>query len=83
MTLRRGLAAGTVVSLLVVGAWSLLAAATTGPVPRLHLSWHHPLASYAALASAPTGIGWELFAVLSVIYTLCLLVAGWRKGRQR
>ena len=48
---------------------------------------HHPVASYLALAAAPTGNGWALFAVLSVIYMLALLVAGWRKahreGRRR
>ena len=48
------------------------------PAPVLH----HPVASYLALAAAPTGNGWGLFAVLSVIYVLCLLVAGWRKARR-
>ena len=79
--------AGTVVSLSVTGAWSILAAAAIGPAPALHLDWHHPVASYLALAAAPTGNGWALFAVLSVIYMLALLVAGWRKahreGRRR
>ena len=36
-----------------------------GPLPALHLSWHHPLASYLALAAAPTGNGRELFAVVA------------------
>jgi hypothetical protein len=84
---KRGLVAGTVLSLIVVGFWSAAGAATMGPVPPLHLSVHHPAASYLALAAAPTGNGWALFTVLSVIYMLCLLVAGWRKehreGRQR
>jgi hypothetical protein len=79
---RRGLVAGTVLSLLVVGAWSVTGAATLGPVPPLHLSWRHPVAAYVALASAPTGNGLVLFAVLSVIYMLCLLVAGWRQARR-
>ena len=74
--------AGTVVSVIVVGAWSLLADATMGPVPPLHLSMHHPLASYLALASAPTGNGLELFAVVAFIYAACLLVAGWRRARR-
>lgn len=81
------LTAGTVLSVVVTGVWSIMAEATMGPAPDPHLSWHHPAASYLALASAPTGNGWGLFAVLSVIYMLCLLVAGWRKahreGRRR
>jgi hypothetical protein len=85
--MRRGLITGTVLSLIVAGAWSVSAAATMGPAPHLHLSVHHPAASYLALASAPTGNGWALFAVLSVIYMLALLVAGWRQahreGRRR
>ena len=76
------LAAGTVLSVVVTGAWSIAAEATMGPAPALHLSWHHPFASYLALASAPTGSAAELFAVLSVIYMAALLVAGWRKARR-
>ena len=76
------LATGTVLSVVVTGAWSVMAEATMGAAPALHLSWHHPVASYLALASAPTGNGWGLFAVLSVIYMLALLVAGWRKARR-
>ena len=82
----RGLVAGTALSLVVVGFWSA-AAAAMGPPSPLHVSVHHPVASYLALAAAPTGNGWALFAVLSVIYMLALLVAGWRKahreGRRR
>jgi hypothetical protein len=74
--------AGTVLSLLVVGAWSVIGAATLGPVPPLHLSVHHPLASYLALAAAPTGNGLELFAVVAAIYAACLFVAGWRRARR-
>ena len=74
--------AGTVLSLLVVGAWSVIGAATLGPVPPLHLSVHHPVASYLALAAAPTGNAAELFAVVAVIYALCLFCAGWRRARQ-
>ena len=80
--MRRGLVAGTVLSLIVVGAWSVTATATAGDAPPLCLSWRHPVASYLALAAAPAGNGLELFAVLSVIYMLCLLVAGWRKARR-
>ena len=47
-----------------------------GPVPPLHLSVHHPVASYLALAAAPTGNAAELFAVVAVIYAVCLFTAG-------
>ena len=79
--MRGALVAGTVLSLIVVGFWSVSAAATVGDAPPLHLSVRHPAASYLALASAPTGNGWALFAVLSVIYMLALLVACWRGWR--
>ncbi len=79
----RGLVAGTVLSLLIVGAWSVIGAATLGPVPPLHLSVHHPVASYLALASAPTGNGLGLFAVVAAVYALCLFLAGWRRARAK
>jgi hypothetical protein len=78
----RPLVAGTVLSMVVTGAWVITSEATMGPPPAMHLSVHHLAASYLALASAPTGNGWALFAVLSVIYMLALLVAGWRKARR-
>ncbi len=77
------LAAGTVLSVVVTGAWSVLAEAAMGPAPALHLSVHHPVASYLALAAAPTGNGLELFAVVAVIYAVCLFCAGWRRARAR
>ena len=80
--MKRGLLAGTVVSLIVVGLWSVSAAASMGPAPALHLSWRHPVASYVALAAAPTGNAAELFAVVAAIYVVCLLVAGWRGARR-
>ena len=79
----RGLAAGTVLSMLVTGAWSVMAGATMGSLPDPHLSWHHPVASYLALAAAPTGNGAELFAVIAVIYALCLFRAARRRARAR
>ena len=78
----RGLVAGTVVSLIVAGFWSA-AAAAIGPVPPLHLDWHHPVASYLALAAAPTGNAAELFAVVAVIYAVCLFTAARRRARTR
>ena len=81
--MKRGLVAGTVLSLVVVGAWSAGGAATMGPVPPVHLDWRHPVASFLALAAAPTGNGAELFAVVAVIYAVCLFCAGWRRARVR
>ena len=78
-----GLVAGTVVSLIVVGLWSAAAAAAMGPVPPLHLSVHHPVASYLALAAAPTGNATELFIVVAVIYAVCLSPAAMRRARTR
>ena len=81
--MKRGLVAGTVVSLIVVGFGRSAAAATMGPVPPLHLSVHHPVASYLALAAAPTGNAAELFAVVAVIYAVCLFPAAMRRARTR
>jgi hypothetical protein len=81
VSVRGPLLAGTVLSLAVVSAWSWSSALTEGPAAPLHLS--RDLASdYAQLAAAPTGNGWELFAVVAVIYALCLLVSGWRQLRR-
>ena len=80
--MKRGLLTGTVVSLLVVGAWSAVGAAAMGPAPAPDLSWRHPVASYVALASAPTGNGLELFAVVAVIYAVCLFMGLRRRDRR-
>jgi hypothetical protein len=76
------LVTGTALSLAVTAGWSWMASLTIGPARPLDLSLHHPLASYATLAGAPTGNGPELFAVVAVIYALCFLVAGWRRLRR-
>ena len=81
--MKGALAAGTVLSMAVTGAWSILAAAAIGPAPALHLDWHHPVASYLALAAAPAGNAAELFAVTAVIYTVCLFTAARRRARTR
>jgi hypothetical protein len=73
---------GTVVSLAVTAAWSWMAAVTIGPAGPLNLTWHHPLASYLALAAAPTGNGWELSAVIAFIFATCFLVSGRRRYRR-
>jgi hypothetical protein len=80
VSVRGPLIAGTVLSLAVVSAWSWMASLAIGPAVPLHLS-RHLLSDYAQLAAAPTGNGAELFAVVAVIYTLCLLVSGWRQQR--
>ena len=83
MRLRVPLAAGTIVSLAVTAAWAWMSALTIGPASPVGLTWRHPAASYLALAAAPTGNGWELFAVVAFIYAACFLVAGRRRGRGR
>ena len=82
MSVRAPLTAGTVLSLAVVSAWSWMASLTIGPAGPLHLS-RNLLADYGQLASAPTGNGWDLFAVVAVIYVACLLVCGWRRSGGR
>jgi hypothetical protein len=69
-------------SLAAVSVWSYMASLAIGPAGPLHLTWRHPAASYLALAAAPTGNGWELFAVVAFIYAACLLVSGWRRHRR-
>jgi hypothetical protein len=75
--MRAPLVTGTIVSLAVTAAWAWMSALTIGPAGPLHLTWRHPAASYVLLAAAPTGNGWELFAVVAFIYAECF-VAGWR-----
>jgi hypothetical protein len=82
MGTRAALVTGTVLSLAAVSAWSWSAALTEGPAAPMHLSRDLP-ADYAQLASAPTGDGWALFAVVAGIYGLCLLASGWRQQRRR
>lgn len=79
MSARAALAAGTAVSFAVTAAWSYLASLAASH-RQARLGRDLP-ADYARLAAAPTGNGWELFAVLAVIYAACLLVSGWRRHR--
>ena len=81
MSVRAPLAAGTVLSLAVVSAWSYIASLAIGPAGPLHLG-RNLLSDYAQLASAPTGNAAELFAVVAAIYAACLLVSGWRRHRR-
>jgi hypothetical protein len=82
MGTRAALAAGTVLSLAVTAGWSWTASLTIGPAAHVDLDLSRPLTSYATLADAPTGNGSELFAVVAVIYALCLLASGWRQQRR-
>jgi hypothetical protein len=82
MGARAALVSGTVLSVAAVSAWSYTASLTIGPAAPLHLT-RNPLADYAELADAPAGNGRELFAVIAVIYVLCLLASGWRQQQRR
>jgi hypothetical protein len=81
MRLGAALVTGTIVSLAVTAAWAWVSAVTIGPAGPLDLTWRHPARSYLMLAAAPAGNGWELLAVVAVIYAACFLVAGWRRAR--
>jgi hypothetical protein len=82
MGARAALVTGTALSLAVTAAWSWMASLTIGPADPVHLDLSRPLASYAALADAPAGNGWELFAVIAVIFAACFLAAGLRRYRK-
>ena len=82
MRLRAPLVTGTILSLAVTATWAWMSALTIGPSGPLDLTWRHPAASYLTLAAAPTGNGWELFAVVAFIYAACIFVAGWRHARR-
>jgi hypothetical protein len=81
VSVRGPLTTGTVVSLVAVSAWSYMASLAIGPAAPLHLG-RNLLSDYVQLASAPTGNGAELFAVVAVIYASCLLASGWRRHRR-
>ena len=78
MSVRAPLITGTVLSLAVVSAWSWSSALTEGSAMPLHLG-RDLRSDYVQLAAAPTGNAWGLFAVVAVIYALCLLASGWRR----
>ncbi len=80
MSVRAAMAAGTALSVAVTAAWAWAASLTIGPAAPLHLG-RNLVSDYAQLAAAPTGDGWELFAVVASIYAACLLVSGWRRHR--
>ena len=76
MSIARPFAAGTVLSLAAVAG---LASQDPGPANLPPLSLRHPQSVYLALAAAPFGNGWELFAPVAFIYFACFLVSGWRR----
>jgi hypothetical protein len=80
--MKGALITGFIVSLAVTAAWAWMSALTIGPSGPLDVTWRHPEASYLALAAAPTGNGWELFAVVAFIFGVCIFVAGWRHARR-
>jgi hypothetical protein len=79
---KRALVTGTIVSLAVTAAWAWLSSLTIGPAGPLYLTWRHPAASYVTLAAAPAGNGWELLAVVALIYAVCIFVASLRYARR-
>ena len=81
MSVRAPLVAATVLSAAAVSAWSWMASLTIGPAGSLHLTRDLP-SDYAQLATAPTGNGWALFAVVAFIFAACLLASGWRRYRR-
>jgi hypothetical protein len=77
------LATGTILSLTVTAAWAYTTAVTSaGTVPAPHLTGNLP-ADYLQLASGATGSVPELFAVLAIVFALCLFASGWRRMRGR
>jgi hypothetical protein len=80
--MKGALITGTTVSLAVTALWAWMSAVTIGPAAPLYLTWRHPARSYLLLAAAPTGNGWELFAVIAAIFAACFLAAGLRRSRR-
>jgi len=76
------LVTGTVVSLAVTAAWAWMSALTIGSAGPPVLTWRHPAASYLTLAAAPAGNGWELLAVVALIYAVCIFAVAWRHARR-
>jgi hypothetical protein len=80
--LSRALATGTLLSLLVVVPWSLMADLTIGTTGPLDLTGRDLPGSYARLAAGPTGNAAELAAVVITICAGCAVLAGWRTRRR-
>ena len=82
MNIRAPLVTGTIVSLAVTAAWAWMSALTIGPAGPLHLTWRHPPRRTCRSPRRRPGNGWELFAVVALIYAACFFVAGWRHARR-
>jgi hypothetical protein len=80
MGIRAALVTGTVASAAVTAVWSWTATLSIGPAAPLHLT-RDLRGDYMQVAAAPTGSAVALFAVVAVIYALCLLASGWRRMR--
>ncbi len=80
MSIRAALAVGTSLSL---GAVAAIASQDPGPARFPTLSARRPVAAYWALAAAPFGNAWELFALVALIYSACLFAWGLRNARRR
>lgn len=81
MITRASLVTATVLSVAAAAVWSWTANLTIGPADPLHFT-RSPTADYAALAAAPTGSAWGLFALVAAVYALCFLAAGLRARRK-
>ena len=82
MRLCRLLAAGTLRSLAVIIARAWSSALTIGPAGPPDLTRRHPAPSYVLPAAAGAGTGRRLFALVALIYAVCIFVAGWRYARR-
>jgi hypothetical protein len=81
MTTRAALITGTVTSLAVTAAWSFTATLTIASPAAPDLTGNLP-GDYMQLAGSATGSSpAALFAVVAVIYALCLFTSGWRRMR--
>ena len=83
MRLRAPLVVGTILSLAAIAVWAWASALTIGPAGPPHLIWRHPAASYVMLAAAPAGHAWDVFALVALIYSACLVAWGLRDARRR
>jgi hypothetical protein len=73
------LVTGTVLSCAAAAA---IARYDPGPAAWPHVSYRHPWTAYQAIAAAPFGNGWWVFAPTALIFALCLAVSGWRQHRR-
>jgi hypothetical protein len=76
---RGGLAAGTVITIVVTALWAWSTTLTSaGGVPPLHLT-RSPVGDYLQMAGTVTGSVPLMFAVDALIYTACFTITGLRR----